>query len=503
MRNGFRKIIRHAVSIGAVLLIAGAYRTFIPVNTTTAALTFILAVLLIATVWGLAEAVTTSVAATLAFNFFFLPPVGTFNIQDPQNWVALFAFLIAAITASQLSGRARRRTLEAQRRRRETEQLYALGRAILLDDHFDRILPNAVTDIARIFDSEEVALYDAASGKTYRHSGGTPGGSSLDAQLREAALTCATTHNADERYSVAPLHLGGKPIGSLAIRGETGATPTLVEAIANLVAIGLERARAIERAASAEAARRNEELRVALLDGLAHDLKTPLTAIKASITSLISKYPRTEERRDELLTIVNEETDRLIRIVSETVRMGRIDAGKISLQRGPHSLQAILNGALEDLKLDPSRLRLDIPEGLPLLLVDGALIGQALKQLLDNANRYALPGSPIRISARIEEDSMSVAVADSGPGVTADEQSRIFDKFYRGSHSARFPEGTGMGLSIAKGVVEAHGGKIAGSRRPGGGAVFTGAAAAQRGSPLRELSSLRSPAIRKFWASSL
>ncbi len=467
MRSGFLKILRHAVSVGIVLLIAGGYRTFIPVNTTTAALTLILAVLLVATVWGLAEAVTTSVAATLALNFFFLPPIGTFNVQDPQNWVALFAFLIAAITASQLSGRAQRRTLEAQRRRLETEHLYALGRAILLDDHFDRILPNAVTEIARIFDAEEVALYDAASQNTFRH-----GGQTLDGQLREAALTCVTSYNADERYSVAPLHLGGKPIGSLAIRGETGATPTLVEAIANLIAIGLERARAIERAASAEAARRNEELRVALLDGLAHDLKTPLTAIKASITSLISKYPRTEERRDELLTIVNEETDRLIRIVSETVRMGRIDAGKISLQRGPHSLEAIVNGALEDLKLDPSRLRLDIPHGLPMLLVDGALMGQALKQLLDNANRYAPAGSPIRISARIEDDCMLVTVADSGPGVATDEQSRIFDKFYRGSQSSRFPEGTGMGLSIAKGVVEAHGGKIAVSAAPGGGAMF-------------------------------
>jgi two-component system sensor histidine kinase KdpD len=248
---------------------------------------------------------------------------------------------------------------------------------------------------------------------------------------------------------------------------------TLVEAMANLIAIGLERAHAIERAASAEAARRSEELRSAMLDGLAHDLKTPLTAIKASITSLISGYPRTEERKEELLTIVNEETDRLHRIVSEAIQMGRIGAGKVSLQRGTHPLHEIVTGVLSDLKLSASRLRLDIPHGLPPLFVDGDLIGQAIKQLLDNADRYSPPGSPIAVLARLEPDWIVVSVADSGPGVKADEQSRIFEKFYRGTHSARFREGTGMGLSIAKGIIEAHGGKITVSGRPEGGSVFS------------------------------
>ena len=451
-----------------MLAIAFVYVKLIPVNATTAALTFLLAVLLAATQWGLAAAVTTSVAGVLAFNFFFLPPVGGFTVEDPQNWVALLVFLITAITASQLSDRAQRRTVEAQRRRRETEQLYALGRAILLDDSFDRILPNSITDIARIFEVEQVALYDAAGDKIYRHGEDAP-----EAQLRQVAQSGAAFHAAERKFSVAPLSLGGKPIGSLAIRGETGATLTVVEAIANLIAIGIERARAIEKAASAEAARRNEELRVAMLDGLAHDLKTPLTAIKASVTSLISRYPRTEERKEELLSIVNEETDRLHRIVSEAIQMARIDAGKVSLQRGEHELDEIVTGALAGLKLGPSRVRIDIPGRLPTLRVDADLIGQALKQLLDNADRYSPPSSPVEVSARVSEDSIVIDVSDSGPGVTPEEQSRIFDKFYRGRHSARFPEGTGMGLSIAKGIVEAHGGRISVSGRPEGGSVFS------------------------------
>ena len=467
-KAGLIRLLRHLVCLAIVWAIAATNSRLIPVNTTTTALAFLLAVLLVATVWGLAEAVTTSVTAVLAFNYYFLPPVGTFVIEDPQNWVALVAFLVTAITASQLSARARRRTIEAQRRRRETEQLYELGRAMLLDQSFDRILPKAVTDIARIFDVDQAAIYDAAADKTYRYGVGDD-----EARLREVAETGAAAHNPEEKYSVAPLRLGGRPNGSLSIRGETGATLTLVEAIANLIAIGLERARAIERAASAEAARRSEELRSAMLDGLAHDLKTPLTAIKASITSLISGYPRTEERKDELLTIVNEETDRLHRIVSEAIQMGRIDAGKVSLQRSPHPLHEIVTGAASDLKLSASRLLLEIPDRLPPLFVDGDLIGQAMKQLLDNADRYSPPGSPIVVMARLGADSVVVSVADSGPGVKADEQSRIFEKFYRGKHSSRSREGTGLGLSIAKGIIEAHGGKITVSARPEGGSVFS------------------------------
>jgi len=270
-----------------------------------------------------------------------------------------------------------------------------------------------------------------------------------------------------------PVHLGGRPIGSLSIRGDTGTTLTLVEAIANLIAIAFERARAIDTAASAEAARRNEELRAAMLDGLAHDLKTPLTAIKASVTSLISGYPRTEERKEELLTIVNEETDRLHRIVSDAIQMGRIDSGKVGLQRSRKELDEMVTNAWSDLNLAPSRLEFQLPGDIPALLVDGDLFAQALKQLFDNANRYSPPGSPIAVSARIAAGSVVISVADAGPGIAPSEQSHIFDKFYRGTQSLRFPEGTGMGLAIAKGIVEAHGGKISVSAGQGGGSVFS------------------------------
>src|SRR5439155_15245467 len=160
------------ICVAIILLMVAGYVKLIPANATTIALTFLLAVLLVATMWGLAEAITTSIAAFLAFNFFFLPPVGTFTIEHPENLVALFTFLMVAITASQLSARAQRRTLEAQRRRRETDQLYTLGRAILLNESFEETLPDMVTAVARIFEVEQVALYDDSSGKIYRHGPG-------------------------------------------------------------------------------------------------------------------------------------------------------------------------------------------------------------------------------------------------------------------------------------------------------------------------------------------
>jgi len=468
VRNRLRQALHHIVCIAIVLLIALVYVKLIPVNATTAALTFLLAILLVATVWGLAESITTSLTAFLALNFFFLPPVGTFTIEHPENLVALVTFLVVAITASQLSAHAQRRTFEALLRRRETEQLFALGRSILLTKSSDDILPGMVSEVARIFEVDQVALYDATSGITH---GRCP--EAAEAQLIEVSRTGAAMRNPENNLSIAPLRVGGQPIGSLAIQGQTGATLTVVEAIANLIAIGLERARATERAASAEAARRNDQLRAALLDGLAHDLKTPLTAIKASVTSLISGLPRTEQRKEELLEIVNEETDRLHHIIGATIQMARIDAGQLGVDRRRHALSEIVSAAMEGLKLSESRVVFDIPERLPALFVDADLISQALRQLLDNADRYSPAQTKIHVAARVVQDSIVVSVSDSGPGVPADEQSRIFDKFYRGRYSARFPEGTGMGLSIAKSIIEAHAGRISVETNPGGGSVFS------------------------------
>lgn len=462
------RVARYLVSFSTVLAII-ILSAWIGLNTTTVALSLLLVVLAAATLWGLALAIATSLAAVLAFNFFLLPPVGTFTVEDPQNWVALAAFLITAATASQLSSRAQRRTAEAQERRLETERLYELGRAILLNERFDRTLEQTAIDVARVFDLEEVAFYDAETQSTFRAGTGVliP-----DSELAGVLVTGTKKHA--DALSITPVRLGGRHIGSLGLQGKAPMTETVVEAIANLAAISIERARAIERATMAEASKKNEELRAAMLDALAHDLKTPLTAIKASITTLISAPPRSREGNRELLDIIFEETERLDRTVSEAVQMARIDAGKLILERQPQTVGSLIEDSLADVRPHEvaARIVVRLPEVLPNIDIDTDLMRQVLKQLIDNAAKYSPPGAPIEVSAETEGDSVIISVNDHGRGVNPDEQYRIFEKFYRGRHSSRTTEGTGMGLSIAKGIVEAHGGKIWVKSNQWGGAGF-------------------------------
>ncbi|MEO8129396.1 MAG: ATP-binding protein [Bryobacteraceae bacterium] len=462
------RVARYFLSISTALAIILLSR-WLKLNTTTVALSLLMVVLATATFWGLALAIALSVTAVLAFNFFLIPPVGTFTVEDPQNWVALVAFLVTAATASQLSARAQRRAAEAQERSLETERLYELGRAILLNERFDRTLEQTAIDVARVFDLGEVAFYDAETKSTFR-----TGTSSLIPESELATALDTGTGIYSNGRSVTPVRLGGKPIGSLGLQGLSPMTETIVEAIANLAAISIERARAMERATAAEASKRSEELRAAMLDALAHDLKTPLTAIKASITALIWAPPRSAAGTRELLDIIHEETERLNQTVSETVQMARIDAGKLVLERHPHKIRDLIEDSLADVRPADivSRVVIRIPHDLPDIDIDTDLMRQVLKQLIDNAAKYSPPAAPIEISAEAEGDSVIISVDDRGPGVNPDEQYKIFEKLYRGRHSSRTTEGTGMGLSIAKGIVEAHGGKIWVKSNQWGGAEF-------------------------------
>jgi two-component system sensor histidine kinase KdpD len=463
------RLARYLISFATVFAIV-FLSLRIGLNATTVALSLVLVVLGVATLWGLAVAIATSVIAVLVFNFFLLPPVGTLAVEDPQNWVALVAFLITAATASQLSSRAQHRTAEAQERRLETERLYELGRAILLNERIDRTLEQTAVDIARVFKLDEVAFYDAETQATYRAGDQT--------HIPDHELA-AVLHTGDakrtESFSVTPVRLGGKPMASLGLHGGTLMSETVVEAIANLAAISVERARAIECATMAEASRRNEQLRSAMLDALAHDLKTPLTAIKASITTLISAPPRSSQGNQELLAIIHEETERLNRTVSEAVQMARIDAGKLSLERRPQNVADLIADSVADIRPAEAtgRISVQIPGSLPKVDVDTDLIRHVLKQLLDNAVKYSPANEQIEISAERELDSVILTVNDHGPGVNPEEQYRIFEKFYRSRSGLRSTEGTGMGLSIAKGIVEAHGGKIWVDSNRWGGAAFS------------------------------
>jgi two-component system sensor histidine kinase KdpD len=391
--------------------------------------------------------------------------VKTFTVADPQNWVALFAFLVAAIVASELSARAKRQAKAAVHRQRELERLYRLGRVILLDQG-DAALPQRLAqNIADQFELPAVTLYDAASGRQYKAG---PHDLAIPERILVAALSGdigARTDDLDSRFAL--IRLGTQPAGVLALRGDV--SDTSVDAISNLVAIGLERARARAAETRAEAARQSEELKSTLLDAIAHEFKTPLTSIKAAASTVLSGNRLASEQR-ELLTIVDEETDRLNNLVNDAIQTLRIEGGKFELNRSTVQFAELIAGVIRQmrLRLEDRPVDVRVDAGVPPLSLDSDLIRLALRQLIDNAIKYSPAGSPIRIGADLLDGNVGLWVADDGPGVASSEMDRVFERFYRGDSARHTVPGSGLGLSVVRDIARAHGGDAVAVRSPQG-----------------------------------
>jgi two-component system sensor histidine kinase KdpD len=454
-----------AGAIGLIAAVTLLYSRFLHVNATTVALSFLLAILAIATWWSLPEAVLASVAAMLSFNYFFLPPVGALTIADPQNWVALIAFLVTAVTASQLSAKAKRRAAEAVQRRAEMERLYNLSRALLLADAYHSGVARQVAQhVASVFEVQAATIYDRRSGEIARS--GPEDLPVSEGRLRDAALQ--NTELDEGGVRILPIRLGGSPIGSIAIPSRAISDAAL-HSIANLAAISFERAMTLELAGRAEAARQSQELKSTLLDAVAHEFKTPLTSTKAAVSALLAA-PQADPATAELLTVINEETDRLSSMVTEAIEMARIEAGELKIHQEPHRPADLLASALAKIEpnLDGRRIEVSAPVSLPACSADPVMFQTVMLQLLDNALKYSPPGSPVKLEAGVGEGVVVFAVADRGPGIREEERERIFEKFYRcGKDRERIP-GTGMGLAIAREIVKAHGGRIWAESTPDG-----------------------------------
>jgi two-component system sensor histidine kinase KdpD len=458
---------RIAIAVGAVALVTVAYTQLLQVNPTTVALTYLVVILLIATGWGISESTIASLAAMLCFNFFFLPPVGTLTIADPQNWVALLAFLVTAVVASQLSGRATRRQNEAVARQRDLERLYALSRSLLLSEH-GAIGPGGMArHIAQAFEARAVGVYEQRSDTAAW--AGPDEVPRLDARLRETARTGAASPDVSG-IVITAIQLGGTPIGSVAIK-DLGLSDTVLQSIANLVAIGLERARADEATARAEAARASSELRATVLDALAHEFKTPLTSMKAASSDLLASSALASRDR-ELVTIIDEELDRFQALVTDAVQMLRIDAGDFAVHARPHRLADLVQEIAQkvSLRLDGRPLVRRIPDDL-VVEADRELLGLALRQLVDNAIKYSPATSAIEIRARAN-GAVEIDVHNAGSTIPASEQPRIFERFFRGTHARHIP-GTGMGLAIVDRIARAHGGTLTVASSPADGTTLT------------------------------
>jgi two-component system sensor histidine kinase KdpD len=464
-----RQTVRFAAVIAAIAGIT-VLGSRLHVNPTTVALMFLVAVLLASAYWGLRYALLLAVGATAAFNFFFLPPVGTFTIADPQNWIALFAFLVTAVVASNLAERARREAEGAKQHRREVERLYGLSQRLLASENVLELLNALPLYVKETFSVGSVVVMAADHPTVYR--------SSLDAKFEESVLRSTLLRGepvTQGGVSYVPLRLGMRTVGALGVTGDELSRESL-DALGSLAGLAIERARALEALSKNRAEQEHERLRSALLDSVTHEFRTPLTSIKASITTLLSGATLDDQGRRELLTVIDEETDRLNRLVGEAAEMAQLDAGMFKLDLQPHLIWDALEPALQDARPSLENHPVELPAalgGLPKVRMDVQRIREVLMHLLENAGKYSDDGVPIKITCEVNSDWLVTSIADRGPGIDSFEQSLIFEKFYRGRNQRYSAPGTGMGLAIAKVIVEAHGGTISVVSQLGSGSVFS------------------------------
>ena len=459
----------------SLLVIAGivlVYRHVLTVNQTTVALSFLLAILAVSAVWGMLVSAFMSVVAMLAFNYYFLPPVRTLTIADPQNWVALFAFLVTSITGSRLSSRIRKEADEAHQRRREVQRLYGFSRQLLGEGNVIQLM-NAIPDyIVESFEAGAAELFLPQKEKFYRSGFGA---AHLDEEkMKMAFLDDEQALDAEHAEYFIPVRMGVRPIASLGISGALLSRQT-VDAISTMVAIAIERARAVEQLGQTEAERQGERLKSALLDSITHDFRTPLTSMKAAVTGLLTSKNLDSAQSHELLTVIDEECDRLNHLVEEAGEMAKLEAGEVRLDLAPTSVGEIIDTALAHCKgaLAGRRLDVRVADGLPPVRADLERAKEALVQLIENANLYSPKEEPITITAELTGDAVTTSVADRGPGIDDFEQTMIFDKFYRGKDQRYLVRGTGMGLPIAKAIIAAQQGTISVTSQLGHGSVFS------------------------------
>ena len=455
------------IALAGIVLV---YHRWLHVNPTTVALTLLLFILLLAAEWGLRYAVVISVVATALYNFFFLPPIGTFTIADPQNWLALFAFLATAIIASRLSERARNEANDARARQREVEALFRLSRELLETESVSSLVTSIPAAVASITGATSALFYLLEGERLYQ--AGTKRISEIELpHLHQLASSLSgVTQDGDELQI--PIHSGVRPKGLLILRGAVLSQVT-ADAIGGLISISIDRSQAVESIARNEAARESERLRTLILDSITHELRTPLTSIKGAASALLDGHMKPEEGH-ELLTIIDEESDRLNRLVSEAVEMAQLDAQQVQMHFEPVAIRGIIDAARESYSWveEQHELRIDVRDNLR-VRADSSMMEKVVSNLLENAAKYSKPGSPITISAEEANDKVLLSIADQGTGIEPSEQALIFERFYRGRSQALGTSGTGMGLAISRAIVDAHGGSIGVTSQPGRGSVFT------------------------------
>jgi len=446
-----RRVRAHAPPgvIAAILAVAAAtalsWALFARFERSTPIMTYLLAIVAVGARYGRLAAILTSVLGVAAFDFFFVPPYYTFAVGDAQALSTFAVMLVVGLVIGGLTAQIRRQARAATDRERETAALAAMHHELAEATTEDALAATGARHVGEAFDAEtRIVLGDTDDPDTASGSMRLP--------LRERDRRVGTLH----------VRLRHR-------RHLTGDGRRHLETFAAQIALALARIRLATEAETARVGAETERLRNALLTSVSHDLRTPLAAITGAATTLLDAGARMDDAtRRDLLESIREETERLNRLVQNLLEMTRLESGHLRLRREWHPLEEVIGAALARFGERP--VTLTIPRNLPLVPIDDVLIEQVVVNLLDNAVKYTPTGSPIRILATATDESVSVEVADCGPGLPPGAEQRVFEKFYRVDGNGL--HGTGLGLAICRGIVHAHGGRIWAQNLPEGGVAF-------------------------------
>jgi len=500
----------YVVALGLTSIVTGAIAAIEQVaDVANISMLYLLAVMASAIFFGNGPAILASVAAFLAFNFFFIEPEYTFKVANEDEWLALGLLLATGAVAGQLAAALRNRAREAGRREKEAIVMYDVVR-LMGEPDLHRSLTaiaerlRAELDLAVVAvaagtegpvraqadtgDSEAIALAHEAQRLPEMIMGGGQAPTAASRarpgrwiRIVPPSVSPGPQRVRHDRVRVVPVNLGDQRVGSIVLVRAVGspqfgeAEDRLLSAVAHQLGLYLERLRLHREATEAEVLRRTDELKTALLNAVSHDLRTPLSSIIASADSLLQQdVSWTEEERRDFARAIEEEAERLNRLIGNLLNLSRIQAGTLVPEKGWYDLGALVDEVLGRLRPVTSnhRVVVDMPEDLPAISLDYVEIDEVLSNLVENAVKYSPSASEIVIRASREKCFVRVEVADRGPGIPPEALPRLFDPFYRVRKEGPTPKGTGLGLAVARGLVEAHGGRIWVENREGGGARF-------------------------------
>ncbi len=436
-------LLASVASVAVITALVYGLKQAVPVVST--GVVYMLAVLLVSSRWGLWFGVLTAVLSALAFNFFHIPPTGQFGISDGENWVALAVFVVVALVTSTMASTAAARAEEAERGRREADLTAEMARLLLGGGSIEESLRTVAQRIAEAYELPSVSV--------------------------ELAWV-----DSDPRRRAVPLIVDGNRIGTVLV--PMSIDPVVFDALQDRVVPALEtlvgaarrRDELEAQVIETKALRRSNVVKTTLLRTVSHDLRSPLTAITAAAGGLASPNLDDDERR-ELTSVISDESARLSRLVDNLLDLSRIQAGSAEPRTDWCSVDELVQGAIESVTAPPGGFDVELDPDMPLLQADAAQLERAFANVLENSAHFA-GSEPVVVRGHLTGRAVILRVTDHGPGVPSGELERIFEPFYRSRERAGAGAGSGLGLAIARGFLEANGGRIRAESLPGQGTSF-------------------------------